>query len=125
MKMNMSILLKEQDQHEKQSMSQMPSIDDAEYARMIEICENFGRGDANMEDLEINDDEEKLPRDKRTESRGEHQSISNGEDDEENEEQDGNQRFLSKQRSAFNTDANPYKKQILPTSNFIKRKAFT
>ena len=121
-----SRLLKEQDQHEKQSMSQMPHIDDAEYARMIEMSENFGRGDAKMEDLEINDDEEeKLPRDKRTESRGEHQSISNGEDDGDNEEQDDNQRFLSKQRSAFNTDANPYKKQILPTSSFIKRTAFT
>ena len=121
-----SRLLNEQDQHEKQSMSQMPRIDDAEYARMIEMSENFGRGDANMEDLEINDDEEeKLPRNKKTESRGEHQSISNGEDDEENEEQDDSQRFLSKQRSAFNTDANPYKKQILPTSSFIKRTAFT
>ena len=44
-----------------------------------------------MEDLEINDDEEeKLPQDMRTELRGEHQSIGNDEDDdEENEEQDG------------------------------------
>ena len=37
-----SRLLNEQDQHEKQSMSQMPRIDDAEYARMIEMSENFG-----------------------------------------------------------------------------------
>ena len=79
---------------------------------MIEISEHSGRGDANMEDLEISDDEEeKLPQDMRTELRGEHQSIGNDEDDEddeENEEQDGKQRLLIKQKSAFNINANPF-----------------
>ena len=89
---------------------------------MIEISEHSGRGNANMEDLEISDDEEeKLPQDMRTELRGEHQSIGN---DEENEEQDGKQRLLIKQKSAFNINANPYNKQVLPTSSFIKRTAF-
>ena len=116
-------LMKEQDKREEQSISELPHIDDAEYTRMIEISENFGRGDANMEDLEINDDEEeKQSQDMRTELRREHQSISNDEDD---EEQDSKQRFLSNQKSAFNTNANPYKKQVLPTSSFIKRTAFT
>ena len=92
---------------------------------MIEISEHSGRGDANMEDLEISDDEEeKLPQDMRTKLRGEHQSIGNDEDDEENEEQDGKQRLLIKQKSAFNINANPYNKQVLPTSSFIKRTAF-
>ena len=100
----------------------MPHIDDAEYARMIEISKNFRRGDTNIDDIEINgDEEEKQPQDMRTELKGEHQSISN---DEENEEHDGKQRFLSKQKSAFNTNVNPYQKQVLPTSSFIKRTAF-
>ena len=96
-------LMKEQDKHEKQSINELPHIDDAEYARMIEISEHSGRGDANMGDLEISDDEEeKLPQDMKTELRGEHQSIGN---DEENEEQEGKQRLLSKQKSAFNINA--------------------
>ena len=33
--------MKEQDQHEKQSMSELPHIDDAEYARMIEMSETL------------------------------------------------------------------------------------
>ena len=52
-----SKLLKEQDQHEKQSMSQISRIDDFEYANMIEIRQNFERGSENKEGLEINDDE--------------------------------------------------------------------
>ena len=109
-------LMKEQDKHEKQSINELPNIDDAEYARMIEMSENFGRGDANMEDLEINDDEEeKLPQDMRTELREEHQSISNDEDDEENEEQDGKKRFLSKQKSAL------IPMQILTRSKYYQR----
>ena len=115
-------LTKEQAKHEEQSISILPHIDDAEYARMIEISEHFGQGDANMEDLEISDDEEeKQPQNMRTELRREHQSISNDEDE---EKQDSKQRFLSKQKSVFNTNFNPNKKQVLPTSSFIKRTAF-
>ena len=71
-------------------MRQISRIDNSEYTNMIEIRQNFERGSENIEGLEIKNDEEKLPQDKRTELRGEHQSIINGEDDEENEEQDGN-----------------------------------
>ena len=75
-------LMKEQDKHEKQSINELPLIDDVEYTRMIEISEKFGRDEANMDNLEINDDEEeKLSQDMRTELRGEHQSIGNDEDD--------------------------------------------
>ena len=57
-------LMKTQDEYEKQSMHEMPKLDDQEYARMIEISESHGLGDVNMEDFQINDDdneEEKLP----------------------------------------------------------------
>ena len=51
-------LLKEQEEYEIQSMSKMPRFDDSEYARMIEMSENLGRGDAKMDNPEISDDEE-------------------------------------------------------------------
>ena len=52
----------------------MPHLDDNEYSRMIEISENLRRGDVNMENIEINnDEEEKTPQDKSVGIRGKHQ----------------------------------------------------
>ena len=60
----------------------MPHLDDNEYSRMIEISENFKRGDVNMENIEINnDEEEKTPQDKGVGIRGEHQKVSKNEDE--------------------------------------------
>ena len=59
-------LMKEQEEYEKQSMYEMPNIDDNEYTRLIEISESQRKRDVNMEDLELNDEEEeKLPLDSR------------------------------------------------------------
>ena len=59
-------LMKEQEEYEKQSMYEMPNIDDNEYTRLIEISESQRRWDVNMEDIELNDEEEeKLPLDSR------------------------------------------------------------
>ena len=49
---------------------------------MIEISENLRRGDVNMENIEINnDEEEKTPQDKSVGIRGEHQKVSKNEDE--------------------------------------------
>ena len=57
-------LTKEQEEYEKQSLYEMPNIDDNEYTRLIEISESQRKRDVNMEDLELNDgEEEKLPLD--------------------------------------------------------------
>ena len=59
-------LMKEQEEYEKQSMYEMPNIDDNEYTRLIEISESQKKRDVNMEDIELNDEEEeKLPLDSR------------------------------------------------------------
>ena len=58
-------LMKEQEEYEKQSMYEMPNIDDNEYTRLIEISESQRKRDVNMEDIELNDEEEKLPLDSR------------------------------------------------------------
>ena len=59
-------LMKEQEEYEKQSMYEIPNIDDNEYTRLIEISESQRKRDVNMEDIELNDEEEeKLPRDSR------------------------------------------------------------
>ena len=51
-------LLRNQEKYEKQLINETPHLDDNEYSRMIEISENLGRGDVNMENIEINNDEE-------------------------------------------------------------------
>ena len=51
-------LLRNQEEYEKQLINEMPHLDDNEYSRMIEISENLRRGDVNMENIEINNDEE-------------------------------------------------------------------
>ena len=51
-------LMKEQEEYEKQSMYEMPNIDDNEYTRLIEISESQRKRDVNMEDIELNDEEE-------------------------------------------------------------------
>ena len=59
-------LMKEQEEYEKQSMYEIPNIDDNEYTRLIEISESQRKRDVNMEDIELNDEEEeKLPLDSR------------------------------------------------------------
>ena len=59
-------LMKEQEEYEKQSMYEMPNIDDNEYTRLIEISESQRKRDVNMDDIELNDEEEeKLPLDSR------------------------------------------------------------
>ena len=59
-------LMKEQEEYEKQSMYEMPNIDDNEYTCLIEISESQRKRDVNMEDFELNDEEvEKLPLDSR------------------------------------------------------------
>ena len=59
-------LMKEQEEYEKQSMYEMPNIDDNEYTRLIEISESQRKRNVNMEDIELNDEEEeKLPLDSR------------------------------------------------------------
>ena len=54
-------LMKEQEEYEKQSMYEMPNIDDNEYTRLIEISESQRKRDVNMEDIELNDEEEEKP----------------------------------------------------------------
>ena len=49
---------------------------------MIEISENLRRGDVDMENIEINnDEEEKTPQDNFVGKRGEHQKVSQNEDE--------------------------------------------
>ena len=54
-------LMKEQEEYEKQSMYEVPNIDDSEYTRLIEINESQRKRDVNMEDLELNDEEKEKP----------------------------------------------------------------
>ena len=51
-------LLWNQEKYEKQLINEMPHLDDNEYSRMIEISENLGRSDVNMENIEINNYED-------------------------------------------------------------------
>ena len=46
-------LMKEQEEYEKQSMYEMPNIDDNEYTRLIEISESQRKRDVNMEDHRV------------------------------------------------------------------------
>ena len=111
-------LMKTQEEYEKQSMHEMPKLDDQEYARMIEISENHGLGDVNMEDFQINDDEEeKLPLKNDVFSR-ELKRVSN--DEEEDKSEDSNQKSFIKQGSAFDCRFDPHKNQGLVASSFIK-----
>ena len=117
-------LLKEQEEYEIQSMSKMPRLDDIEYARMIEMSENLGRGDAKMDDLEISDDEEeKQPQNNRKDSKERYQLSDREEDGDEAE--DYSQKISGKQKSTFTSNSNLNKKQAFPSSSFLKRTAFT
>ena len=53
-------LLRNQEEYEKQLINEIPLLDDNQYSCMIEIGENIGRGDANMENIEINYEEERI-----------------------------------------------------------------
>ena len=110
-------LLRNQEEYEKQLINEMPHLDDNEYSRMIEISENLRRGDVNMENIEINnDEEEKTPQDKSVGIRGKHQKVSKNEDED---------KYNDSQRSFFDSNTNPSKDQTFPTSSFLKRTAFT
>ena len=98
-------LMKLQDRYEKVSVHDMPNIDD-EYSRMIEMNENFGRNDANMEDLYIDDKEDKKPTDYENEIRRESQKFKNSSDDYEIL----NKQSFGKMRSDFDSSVNQYKK---------------
>ena len=118
-------LMKTQDEYEKQSMHEMPKLDDQEYARMIEISESHGLGDVNMEDFQINDDdneEEKLPLKNDVFSR--ELKLTNN-DEEEDKSEDSSQKSFSKKGSAFNCKSGPHKNQELVASSFIKRTTLT
>ena len=83
---------------------------------MIEISENIGSGDVNMENIEINNDEEEnTPQDKRVSRRGEHQRVSRNEDED---------KYNESQRSVFESNINIFKIRTFSTSSFIKRTAF-
>ena len=85
----------------------MPHLEDNEYSSMIEISENLGRGDVNMENIEINnDEEEKTPQDKRLGLRGEHQKVSRNKDED---------KYNDSQRSVFDSNINPSKNRTFPT----------
>ena len=119
-------LMKEQEEYEIQSMSKMPRHDDSEYARMIEMSENLGRGDTKMEDLEISDDEEeKQPHNNRKDSKGRYQRSDHDEEEDGDEAEDDSQKFPNNRKSAFTSNSNLHKKQAFPTSSFLKRTAFT
>ena len=119
-------LLKEQEEYEIQSMSKMPRLDDSEYARMIEISENLGRGDAKMDDLEISDEEEeKQPQNNRKDSKERYQLSDRDEEEDGDEAEDYSQKISGKQKSAFTSNSNLNKKQAFPSSSFLKRTAFT
>ena len=119
-------LMKEQEEYELQSMSKMPRLDDSEYARIIEVSENFGRGDVKMDDLEISDDEEeKQPHNNRKNSKGRYQRSDRDEVEDKDEDEDDGQKFPGKQKSAFTSNSNLNKKKAFPTSSFLKRTAFT
>ena len=119
-------LMKEQEDYEIQSMNKMPRHDDSEYARMIEMSENLGRGDAKMEDLEISDDEEeKQPHNNRKDSKERYQRSDRDEEEDGDEVEDDSQKSPGNQKSAFTSNSNLHKKQAFPTSSFLKRTAFT
>ena len=119
-------LMKEQEEYELQSMSKMPRLDDGEYARIIEVSENFGRGDVKMDDLEISDEEEeKQPHNNRKDSKGRYQLSDRDEEEDKDEDEDDGQKFPGKQKSAFTSNSNLNKKQAFPTSSFLKRTAYT
>ena len=109
--------MRNQEEYEMQLINEMPHLDDNEYSRMIEISENLGRGDVNMENIEINnDEEEKTPQDKRVDLRVEHQKVSRNEDED---------KYNESQRSVFESNINPSKNRTFSTSSFLKRTAFT
>ena len=115
-------LMKLQDRYEKESVHDMPNIDDDEYSRMIEMNENLGRNDANMEDLYIDDEEDKKPKDYENEIRRESQKLKNSSDD---DYEILNKQSFGKIRSDFDSSANQYKKQASPTSSSMRRTAYT
>ena len=110
-------LLRNQEEYEKQLVNEMPHLDDNEYSRMIEISEYLGRGDVNMENIEINnDEEEKTPQDKRVGLGGDHQQVNRNEDKD---------KYNDSKRSVFDRNINPSKNRAFPTLSFLKRTAFT
>ena len=91
--------MKVQETFEKESIQGMPNLDDDEYARMIEISESLGRGDAKMADLDIEDEEEEKLLNYRKHSRKEYREIDN---DEEDDELHNNESSI-KMKSGFDT----------------------
>ena len=116
-----SRLMKAQETFEKESIQEMPNLDDDEYAHMIETSENLGRGDAKMADLDIEDEEEKKPLNYRKHSRKEYREIDN---DEEDDELRNNESSI-KMKSGFDSYDNFYKKQSSPVSSFTRRTGLT
>ena len=116
-----SRLMKVQETFEKESIQEMPNLDDDEYAHMIEMGESFGRGDAKMADLDIEDEEEKKPLNYRKHSRKEYKEIDN---DEEDDELHNNESSI-KMKSGFDSYDNFYKKQSSPVSSFTRRTGLT
>ena len=116
-----SRLMKVQEAFEKESIQEMPNLDDDEYAHMIEMDESLGRGDAKMADLDIEDEEEKKPLNYRKHSRKEYKEIDN---DEEDDELHNNESSI-KMKSGFDSYDNFYKKQSSPVSNFTRRTGLT
>ena len=116
-----SRLMKVQETFEKESIQEMPNLDDDEYAHMIEMGESLGRGDAKMADLDIEDEEEKKPLNYRKHSRKEYREIDN---DEEDDELHNNESSI-KMKSGFDSYDNFYKKQSSPVSSFTRRTGLT
>ena len=93
-------LLKEQEEYEIQSMSKMPRLDNSEYARMIEMSENLGRGDVKIDDLEISDDEEeKQPQNNRKDSKEIYELSGRDEEEDKDEAEDYSQKISGKQKN--------------------------
>ena len=111
-------LMKLQDRYEKESVQDMPNIDDDEYSRMIEINKNLGRNDANMEDLYIDDEEDKKPKDYENEIRRESQKLKNSSDD---DYEILNKQFFGKMRSDIDSSANQYKKTSITNIKFYEK----
>ena len=108
--------LRNQEEYEKQLINGMPRLDDNDYSRMIKISENFGRGDVEIENIEINNDEEKTPQDKIVGIKGEHQKVSRNEDED---------KYNDIQISVFDSNINLSENRTSPTSSLLKRTAFT
>lgn len=118
-------LMNEQDEYEKQSLQHIPHLDEDEYTRMVQLSENYGKLDVNMEDFENNDDneEEKIPVSSSEDYREQYQQHKN--DDQDSKFGNKNHKHFDEQRSTSEVDISPQKKHQTPTSSFVKRSAFT